>query len=98
MREAPIEERLVERVAELGGVAIKAESLMTGFPDRIIIGPAPIIAFAETKAPNGRVRPAQSYVHRRIFEPLGWTVYVPRSYEDVEQMLEEIYGSRYRPR
>ena len=86
----------MNRVSDHGGWCIKAERLKTGFPDRLILGPGRVVAFVETKAPEGRLSPAQRYIHG-ILARLGWPVSVPRSYADVEAVLRDVFGEAYRP-
>lgn len=94
VREDPVEDRVVERVSDHGGLALKAEHLFPGFPDRIVIARFPIFGLIETKSPLGRLKPAQIICHE-ILGRLGWKVHVPRNAADVEAALQAIFGERY---
>lgn len=67
---------------------------MTGFPDRLVLGPGRSIGLVETKSTVGRLRKAQEFIHRTLAR-LGWIVHVPRSPEDVERALREIFREWY---
>jgi hypothetical protein len=54
MKELSIEQRLVDSVKRLGGVAVKGENV-AGFPDRIVLMPGGHVYFVEVKRPSGRL-------------------------------------------
>ena len=88
--EKDIEGYLKSRVEKLGGLALKLPaSLYRGIPDRMILLPGARVAFAETKVPGEEPRGTQRYWHR-ILKGLGVKVFVPKTKEDVEAMLNEI--------
>ena len=63
MREKEIEKYLVDRVAQMGGMALKFISPgCTGVPDRLVILPGGKIGFLELKAPG--MKPRKEQVHR----------------------------------
>jgi len=70
-----IEQKLVNTVKELGGIAPKFVSPgLDGVPDRIVLLPMGRMAFVELKAPGKKMRPLQ--VKRKTqLEALGFLVY-----------------------
>lgn len=97
VREAPVEDYLLQRCSEHGALCLKTEHLFSGFPDRTIIACFPIVGLVETKSEIGRLSVAQRICHG-ILGRLGWTVHVPRTHAEVELALQKILGSRYVPR
>ncbi len=72
--EKDIEKFLVSLVENAGGRAYKFTSPgNAGVPDRLILLPGGICAFAETKAPGEKMRPLQVKCAERI-EELGFPV------------------------
>lgn len=43
----------------IGGRRIKADGMITGWPDLTVVGPEGLVAFLEVKAPGGKLSPAQ---------------------------------------
>lgn len=87
LRENVIEKRLVKRVKEMGGMAIKFQSAnLNGVPDRIIILPGGYLSFVELKAPGKKMRPLQEKRKRQL-EALGMKVFCIDSLEGIEVML-----------
>ena len=85
--EREVEGYLVRRVEEMGGMCPKFESVR-GWPDRIVILPGGILAWVETKRPvGGTPSPAQLVVHEQLWR-VGQSVYVARSQEEVDVLLE----------
>ena len=75
MIERDIERKLREGVREIGGMCLKWVSPgYTGVPDRIILMPGGVIAFAETKAPGKKERPRQAFVQAAL-RAMGFTVF-----------------------
>ena len=90
MREKQIEQRLSQRVKQLGGVAFKFVSpSMDGMPDRLILLPGGRAAFAELKAPGLHPRPLQLRRKRQL-EALGFRVYVIDHPDQIGGVLDEI--------
>lgn len=88
MEEKDIEQYFVKRVKEYGGRAYKFVSPgNAGVPDRIVLLPNGIIAFAELKAPGKKPRPSQ-VVQIARFRKLGQTVDVIDTKEGVDAFLE----------
>lgn len=100
MLEKDIEKKLVSAVRELGGLCLKFESPgYTGVPDRVILLPGGIVAFAETKQPGKKERARQVLV-QGLFRRLGFTVYSSvDSAEKIEAVVRDCrrlmtYGSK----
>lgn len=93
MREKDIEKRLTLEVKKRGGLALKFVSpSMAGVPDRIIIMEGGRIAFIETKALGGKLRPLQLKRKAQI-EALGVRVYCVDNKELIGEILHEICAS-----
>lgn len=76
MLERFIERKLVNLVKREGGLCPKFTSPgSAGWPDRLILLPGGRIAFAELKAPEGRLSPLQIQRHIQLRD-LGFTVFV----------------------
>ena len=76
MREKVIEQKLVQAVKKVGGLAIKFTSPgLSGMPDRLVILPESPVAFVEVKAPGLKPRPLQIRRHEML-RRLGCKVYV----------------------
>ena len=92
MREKVIEQKLVQAVKKVGGLAIKFTSPgLSGMPDRLVILSESHVAFVEVKAPGLKPRPLQIRRHEML-RRLGCKVYVlddaARIPELVARMLE----------
>jgi len=89
--EKTIEKKLVNTVKSMGGIAPKFVSPgFDGMPDRLVLLPGGIIAFAELKAPGKNPRPLQEARHR-LLRKLGFKVYVIDSTEQIGGMLNELH-------
>ena len=93
MRERTIEEKLVQTVRSMGGLAPKFTSPgLDGVPDRLVLLPGGKIAFIELKAPGKTLRPLQ--VRRKSqLESLGFSVYYIDGAEQIGGILDEIQSS-----
>jgi hypothetical protein len=90
MTEKTIEQKLTLAVKKHGGIAPKFVSPgFDGMPDRLVILPDGVIAFAELKAPGKKPRPLQLARHR-LLRSLGVRVYVIDSEEQIGGMLHEL--------
>ena len=90
MREKVIEDKLRKAVKEKGGLCLKFVSPgFDGVPDRIIIMPGGIVAFAELKAPGKKLRPLQERRKRQL-ESLGFSVFCIDNPEIIGGVLDEI--------
>lgn len=60
MKETVVERRLIKRVRDAGGKCMKFMPVVRGYPDRLVMFPPDgRLYLVETKAPNGKLRPAQ---------------------------------------
>jgi len=90
MREKVIEDKLRKAVKEKGGLCLKFVSPgFDGVPDRIILMPGGIMAFAELKAPGKKLRPLQERRKRQL-ESLGFSVFCIDNPECIGGVLDEI--------
>lgn len=90
MREKVIEDKLKKAVKEKGGLCLKFVSPgFDGVPDRIILMPGGIMAFAELKAPGKKLRPLQERRKRQL-ESLGFSVFCIDNPESIGGVLDEI--------
>lgn len=98
IKEADVEEYLVKRVAECGGVAEKFTSPnRTSVPDRIVSFPwchnhevcgcEGWIVFVECKAPGEAPNAAQERDHERR-RKMGFRVYVIDTFESVDAFIK----------
>ena len=87
-----IEQRLVTAVKAKGGIAPKFVSpSFAGMPDRLVLLPGGVFAFAELKAPGMKPRALQVARHEML-RRLGFGVYVIDGIEQIGGMLNEITG------
>jgi len=90
MREKYIEQKLIKAVKVAGGLALKFMSPgYNGVPDRLILLPGGIVAFAEIKASGSKPRPLQERRHEMLRQ-LGFKVYVIDDESQIGGMLDEI--------
>ena len=87
MKETEIEKKLVLKVKAKGGIAPKFVSpSYAGMPDRLVLLPGGVFAFAELKAPGMKPRPLQVARHRML-RSLGFKVYVIDGTQQIEEVL-----------
>ena len=90
MREKEIEQALVKQVKRRGGICPKWVSpSFVGVPDRLIFLPNGKFGMVEVKRPKGKPRALQVSRHR-LFERLGFTVYVIDRIEMIGEVLDAI--------
>ena len=90
MREKYIEQKLVQAVKSMGGIAPKFTSPgFDGMPDRLILLPGGKMGFSELKAPGKKPRPLQEARHN-LLRRLGFKVYVIDGAEQIGSALDEI--------
>ena len=90
--EKQIERKLVTAVKGRGGIAPKFMSPgYAGMPDRLVLLPDGVFAFAELKAPGMKPRALQMARHEML-RRLGFKVYVIDGIEQIGGMLDEITG------
>ena len=93
MLEKEIEKMFALAVKRAGGIAPKFVSPgFAGMPDRLVLLPDGVIAFAELKAPGQKPRPLQEARHR-LLRRLGFRVYVIDSEDQIGGMLRELLSS-----
>lgn len=98
MREKTIEQRLVSEVKKRGGIAPKwVAPGFDGVPDRLVFLPSKErgkghFGMVEVKAPGEKPRPLQVSRHR-LFQKLGFKVYVLDAIEDIGGILDEIQST-----
>lgn len=86
--ESDIERSLVEGIEKLGGVCLKMGQ--DGWPDRIAALPNGVTVWVELKRPDGRVAGLQKW-RRAQLQRKGHRVETPKSKEDVDQLLEDLW-------
>ena len=90
MSEKSIEQKLVQAVKAMGGIAPKFISPgWSGMPDRIILLPVGRIAFVEVKAMGRKPRPLQLHRHG-LLRRLGFRVFVLDDVGQINKIMEEI--------
>ena len=72
----------------IGGRRIKADGMITGWPDLTLVGPDKRVAFLEVKAEKGRTSAAQDDC-LAMLRRMGHDVAVVRSQDDAVLMLQE---------
>ena len=88
--EKQIEHALTLMVKARGGIAPKFVSpSFVGMPDRLVLLPGGVFAFAELKAPGMKPRALQLARHR-LLKNLGFKVYVIDGIEQIEEVLNEL--------
>lgn len=92
MNEKFIEQKLATAVKSKGGIALKFVSpYYAGMPDRLILMPGGMMAFAELKAPGMKPRALQVARHEML-RRLGFRVYVIDGIEQIGGILDELAG------
>ena len=90
MKEIAVENYLIRRVRDLGGLCYKFEKVRAGAPDRICILPGNNIFFVECKRPGvRRLRPAQTRFMKRLHER-GCKCFVVNCREDIDRCLDSM--------
>ena len=94
MREKEIEQKLVSEVKRRGGICPKWVSPgFDGVPDRFVFLPGKHFGMVEVKAPGEKPRALQVSRHR-LFERLGFKVFVLDSKDQIPALLDEIERSQ----
>ncbi|HFI0265284.1 TPA: VRR-NUC domain-containing protein [Streptococcus suis] len=90
MREKYVEQALVKSVKARGGICPKWVSpSFSGVPDRLVFLPNGKFGLVEVKAPDQKPRELQVSRHK-LFEQLGFKVYVIDRIEMIGEVLDEI--------
>lgn len=91
MREKIIEDKLKNAVKDKGGLCLKFVSPgFDGVPDRIILMPNGIMAFAELKAPGKKLQPIQKRRKMQL-QRLGFKVFCIDDIDMIGGIIDEIY-------
>lgn len=87
MRERDVEQYLVRRVKQAGGLAYKFTSPgRRSVPDRLVLWPLGTMEFVELKAPGQKPTPLQAREHKKLRD-LGYIVTVLDSKAAVDDWL-----------
>ncbi len=90
--EKEIEQKLVQKVKDSGGIAPKLSSPgFAGLPDRMVLLPGGKIGFVEVKAPGRKPRELQLSRHK-LLRRLGFKVYVLDDISQIPKIIQEIGG------
>lgn len=90
LRESQIEAHLVKLVKQHGGYCIKLPAVLyKGIPDRVLFLPGARTVFVELKTKSGR-QSAMQRKWQQWLEALGFAYHIPRSKQDVEELINEI--------
>ena len=90
LSEKQIEQKLVEAVKRMGGIAPKFVSPgLNGVPDRIVLLPDGHMAFVELKSPGKKMRPLQMR-RKKQSEGLGFRVYCIDGAGQIGGVIDEI--------
>ena len=90
MREKTIEQKLVQAVKAMGGLAPKFTSPgFDGMPDRIVLLPGSVIAFVEVKRHGMKPTPLQESRHG-LLRQLGFKVYILDDASQIGVLIREI--------
>ena len=83
-----LERKLVKKVKEVGGMAIKLiPTFLNGIPDRMCLFPGGKIIFVEMKTTGQKPRKLQTHVHKRLTR-LGFVVLVIDTSEGIENLIQ----------
>ena len=88
MKESGHERKFVSHVEDCGGRTIKLEH-KKGFPDRIVLTHTNHLYWLEAKAPEGRVKKFQTYIHS-VLRRFGQDVRVAYDYQEAIEQYDEI--------
>lgn len=87
-KEILIEGRLIKRVADLGGICEKVQTIgARGFFDRLVLLPSGRVIFVEVKRPKGGIVGAHQAERIERYKKLGATVAIILSEADIDRVL-----------
>ena len=89
MNELSIERHLVAMAKRHGGMALKSECMVAGFPDRVLLFPWRWPVFVELKAPGKKPRKLQRHWLDRL-TLMGFEAVVIDSKEQVDALFQAI--------
>ena len=72
----------------IGGRRIKADGMITGWPDLTVVGQEGLVAFLEVKAPDGKPSPAQAEIGDMLAR-MGHLWAVVRSQDEAVAVLQQ---------
>jgi hypothetical protein len=72
----------------IGGRRIKADGMITGWPDLTVVGREGLVAFLEVKAPGGKLSPAQGEIGMMLIH-MGHTWAEVRSQDEAVAALKK---------
>ena len=72
----------------IGGRRIKADGMITGWPDLTVVGPEGLVGFLEVKAPGGKLSQAQGEIGDMLGR-MGHTWAVVRSQDEAVEILQQ---------
>lgn len=87
--EKSVEDWVVDIAKARGGKAFKLTGY-NGIPDRLVLLPNGVFAFAETKKPAGGILSSKQVIRHKWLRSLGFKVFVPCTKQQVEQMFGEL--------
>jgi len=88
MKEILIENMLVRRVKEAGGICIKVQTIgRRGFFDRLVLLPGGRIVWCEVKRPKNGIVAAHQAQRHKLFKELGAEVAIIWREGDIDQLL-----------
>ena len=88
MVESAIESKMCTAFRKRGAMAIKQQNSMAGLPDRLILLPGGRVLWVELKTKDGKLRPVQESVIRRL-RALGQDVRVVYGLREAMDLVEE---------
>ena len=89
MMEKHLEQYLAQQAKKAGGMCLKWQNLnVRGIPDRLLFLPGGRMAIIETKFGQGGLRPGQKVMIKKL-EELGFKVWVPRSRDEIDEIIEK---------
>lgn len=89
--ESAVERFLVAECKRRRAWALKAEGLIAGFPDRMILAHPARVAFVELKAEGEKPRPLQ-WARIRVLRRLGFEAVVLTTRDEVREFLDDWLG------
>lgn len=90
MKEKGIEQKFVDEVKRINGLAIKLVSPgFSGLPDRLVLIPEGKTGFVEVKAPGKKPRRLQRSRHDQL-RKLGFKVFVLDDENQIKAILENL--------
>src|SRR5262245_8426466 len=89
LSERTVENYLVARVEESGGIAEKTTSPgRRGYFDRVIVLPGGHVIFCEVKKPSGSHTAAHQKARHERYKSLGATVTIVKTLADVDRLID----------